>query len=360
MAKPPRTRRPIKRATNVKASTVRGRALKPAKGARMRPELFDEPLPPFVEPCLATLRPNVPAGDKWVHEIKWDGYRLQIRIDNGRVSILTRRGHDWTDRFPAIRDAAKALPVRLALIDGEAVVEVNGIASFSALQAALGAREGPGHKAAHEAVFYAFDLLHLNGVDLQPAPLLKRKEALVELTGRLAGAIRYSEHLTGDGEALFRQSCLMGLEGVISKRADRPYRSGRGEDWAKVKCIASQEFVVAGYVPRSDSAKSVGALVLGYYDGGKLTYAGRVGTGFTAGTARSLWQQMQPLRIKDSPFANRLPSLARKGVVWTEPELVAEIDYRGWTADQQLRHASFKGLREDKEARSVVRETNGA
>jgi bifunctional non-homologous end joining protein LigD len=360
MAKPTPPPRPIKRATNLKDSTVRGRALKAAKGVGLRPELLDEPLPPFVEPCLATLRANVPAGDKWVHEIKWDGYRLQIRIDDGKVSILTRRGHDWTDRFPAIRDAAKALPVRLALIDGEAVVEVNGIASFSALQAALGAREGPGHKAAHEAVFYAFDLLHLNGVDLQPAPLLKRKEALMELMGRLAGAIRYSEHLIGDGEALFRQSCLMGLEGVISKRADRPYRSGRGEDWTKVKCIESQEFVVAGYVPRSDSAKSVGALVLGYYDGGKLSYAGRVGTGFTAATARSLWQQMQPLRIKDSPFADRLPSMARKGVVWTEPQLVAEVDYRGWTADQQLRHASFKGLREDKEARSVVREANGA
>ena len=326
----------------------------------MRPELFDEPLPPFVEPCLATLRANVPAGDRWVHEIKWDGYRLQIRIEDGKVTILTRRGHDWTDRFPAIRDAAKALPVRLALIDGEAVVEVNGIASFSALQAALGAREGPGHKAAHEAVFYAFDLLHLNGVDLQPAPLLKRKEALVELTGRLAGAIRYSEHLTGDGEALFRQSCLMGLEGVISKRADRPYRSGRGEDWTKVKCIESQEFVIAGYVPRSDSAKSVGALVLGYYDGGTLTYAGRVGTGFTADTARSLWSSCSRSASRTARSPTRLTSLARKGVVWTEPEFVAEVDYRGWTGDQQLRHASFKGLREDKEARSVVREANGA
>ena len=144
MAKPPPPR-PIKRATSVKDSTVRGRALKAAKGAGKQPELFDEPLPSFVEPCLATLRANVPTGDRCA-EIKWDGYRLQIRIEDGKVTILTRRGHDWTDRFPAIRDAAKALPVRLALIDGEAVVEVNGIASFPALQAALGARDGPGHK----------------------------------------------------------------------------------------------------------------------------------------------------------------------------------------------------------------------
>ena len=356
MAKPPRSAHPIKRATNAEDSTVRGRALKPAKGAGKQPELFDEPLPSFVEPCLATLRSAVPAGDRWVHEIKWDGYRLQIRIEDGQVTILTRRGHDWTDRFPAIRDAAKALPVRLALIDGEAVVEVNGIASFSALQAALGARDGPGHKAAHEAVFYAFDLLHLNGVNLQPAPLLKRKEALVELTGRLSGVMRYSEHLAEDGDAMFRQACLMGLEGVISKRADRPYRSGRGEDWTKVKCIHSQEFVIAGYVPRSDSAKSVGALVLGYYEGDRFLHAGRVGTGFSTETARVLFLQLQPLRIKASPFAEQLSSVARKGVVWTKPQLIAEVDYRGWTGDQQLRHASYRGLREDKHAREVTRE----
>ena len=142
MAKPPRSARPIKRATNAEDSTVRGRALKPAKGAGKQPELFDEPLPTFVEPCLATLRANVPAGERWVHEIKWDGYRLQIRIEDGKVTILTRRGHDWTDRFPAIRDAAKALPVRLALIDGEAVVEVNGIASFLRPSGRLGRSRG--------------------------------------------------------------------------------------------------------------------------------------------------------------------------------------------------------------------------
>jgi bifunctional non-homologous end joining protein LigD len=291
-----------------------------------------------------------------VHEIKWDGYRLQVRIEAGKATILTRRGHDWTDRFPAIRDAARELPVRAALIDGEAVVEVGGIPSFSALQAALGAREGPGHKAAHEAVFYAFDLLHLNGVDLRPAPLLKRKAALAELIG--TGAIRYSEHLAGqEGTALFRQSCLMGLEGVVSKLRDCPYRSGRREDWLKIKCILAQEFVVAGYLSRSDSPKAVGALVLGLYKGKALAYVGRVGTGFNAKTAADLWKQLQLLRTAEPPFAQRLSSIERKGVVWVRPELVAEVAYRGWTADGLVRHASFKALREDKEPSEVVGES---
>jgi bifunctional non-homologous end joining protein LigD len=298
----------------------------------------------------------VPAGEKWVHEIKWDGYRLQIRIEHGQVTILTRRGHDWTHRFPTIRDAAAELPVRAALIDGEAVVEVNGVSNFSALQAALGAREGPGHKAAHEAVFYAFDLLHLNGVDLQPATLLKRKDALAELVGGGVGAIHYSEHLADNGEALFRQACVMGLEGIISKRRDCPYRSGRRDDWLKIKCTTRQELVIAGYLPRSDAPTSVGALVLGYYEEGKLTYAGRVGTGFSAETARSLWKQLQPLREPESPFPERLSSLARKGVVWVSPELVAEVEYRGWTSDGLVRHASFQALRDDKEPHEVLRE----
>ena len=192
-----------------------------------------------------------------------------IRVDKGRVALLTRRGHDWTERFPTIRDAVKGLPVATALIDGEAVVEVDGISDFSALQAALGAREGPGHKAAHEAVFYAFDLLHLDGADLSRMPLAERKQVLAGLVEGSTGAIRYSEHLS-EGEGLFKHACLMGLAGIISKRADRPYRSGRYDDWVKIKCVQRQEFVVAGYLRRSDDPKAAGALVLGVYDGGKL------------------------------------------------------------------------------------------
>jgi bifunctional non-homologous end joining protein LigD len=161
MAKPPRRSREIKRAAEVLDQPAPGRIIAPGRRVSKGPELFDEPLPGFVEPCLATLREDVPASEKWVHKIKWDGYRLMVRIDHGQVTIPTRQGHDWTDRFPAIREAAKALPVRTVLLDGEAVVEVNGIPHFSALQAALGAREGPGHKSAHEAVLYAFDILHL-------------------------------------------------------------------------------------------------------------------------------------------------------------------------------------------------------
>jgi bifunctional non-homologous end joining protein LigD len=304
---------------------------------------------------------EVPKGEKWLHEIKWDGYRLMLRIERGRVTVLTRRGHDWTARFPTIAEAARRLPVTSAMIDGEAVVENgNGVPDFSALQAALGARDGPGHKAAHEAVLYAFDLLHLEGRDLRGLPLTARKQQLAELVPHgAAGALRYSEHNEGDGEPMWRHACHLGLEGVVSKRRDCPYRSGRGGDWLKIKCTLRQEFVVAGYLPRSDAPRAVGALVLGYYAGDALAYAGRVGTGFNAKSAAALWKQLQPLRAKRPRFAEALPSVARKGVTWVEPELVAEVEFRGWTSDDLVRHASFKGLREDKDPREVMRERTG-
>jgi bifunctional non-homologous end joining protein LigD len=349
-----------KRARDKRDDTVRSRAVLPSKRIGEHPDLFSTgPMPGWVEPCLAKLVDKVPAGERWVHEIKWDGYRLQAHVKAGSVTLYTRRGHDWTERFPTVAEALRSLPVTTAILDGEAVVEAeNGLASFSALQAALGAREGPGHKAAHEAVLYAFDLLYLNGRDYRHESLEVRKAALASLLSILPvhNALRFSEHVDEDGDLVWRHACEMGLEGIIAKRRDRPYRSGRGEDWLKVKCVKRQEFVVGGYILLANRRRAVGALVLGYYEGDKLVYAGRVGTGFTGETAREIWAKLQPLRSETTRFAENLSVLDRRGALWVEPALVAEVEYRGWTSDGLVRHASFKGLREDKDPQDVVRE----
>ncbi|MFC5067554.1 DNA ligase D [Flaviflagellibacter deserti] len=313
-------------------------------------------LPDFVPPALATLVAKPRNGGNWVHEVKFDGYRLQARLDHGNVQLLTRNGLDWTHRFPGVAEAIKGIPAETALIDGEAVVEdESGISSFSALQQDLGGRGG--RLVSGKAMYYAFDLLHLDGRDLTPLSLVERKETLA---GLIAGAphdkLRYSEHIESDGEAMIRHACRLGLEGIICKRADAPYRSGRGDQWLKVKCTQRSEFVIAGYVPSTASAKAIGSLVMGYYDKGKLIHIGRVGTGYTQTVARDLWKVLDERKADASPFAAKLSADERRGVVWARPELVAEIEFRGWTHDGSLRHASFKGLREDKEAKDVVRE----
>lgn len=309
-------------------------------------------LPGFVAPALATLSAKPPAGKRWIHEIKFDGYRLQARIDAGRVKLLTRSGLDWTGKFGKQLVAAfKELPVGTALIDGELVVEnANGVADFSALQAALS--EGR----TDEFVFYAFDLLHLDGYDLRSVPLVARKEALRRLLQDEARMLRYSAHFEEKGDVVLRHACRFSLEGMISKQRDGLYRSGRGKDWLKVKCTARQEFVVAGYVPSTTSRKAIGSLVLGYFRKGKLVHAGRVGTGFTASVAEDLHKKLERLRIQTSPFATRLNAEQARQVRYVKPELVAEVEFRGWTADESLRHASFHGLREDKLATEIVRE----
>jgi len=313
--------------------------------ARRKPD----PLPPFVPPSLATLTERPPEGAAWVHEIKLDGYRLEARVESGSVQLLTRTGLDWTGRFPSIAKALKGLRVESALIDGEAVVEdAHGVTSFAALVDALEQRQVQGMR------FVAFDLLHLNGVDLTPAPLSGRKELLetVLKTSR-SRHLRYSAHLAGDGEAVLREACALGLEGVVSKRADRPYRSGRNGDWLKSKCVQTDEFVIGGYLASSVDARAVGALALGTFEEGKLVYRGRVGTGFTHKSARAVWKALQPLRSAASPFAAALTAVQRRGVAWVEPALVAQIAYRSRTGDGLLRHAAFKGLRQDKPARDV-------
>lgn len=310
-------------------------------------------LPAFVPPCLATLSDKAPSGARWLHEIKFDGYRLQARIQGGKATLLTRKGLDWTAKFGALAEALAALDLGAALIDGEAVVEdAHGVSDFSALQAALKAGD------TSRIVFHAFDLLHLDGVDLAGAPLAERKRLLALLLddAPAGGTVRLSEHIVGDGEAMKRHACRIGLEGIVSKRADRPYSSGRSGDWLKTKCSARQEFVIAGYVPATSLRKAVGSLVLGVYEGDDLVHVGRVGTGFTEREARTLYEAIEAVHADGPPFAAPLPRAAAAKVRWARPELVAEIELRGWTADGLLRHASYKGLREDKDPREVARE----
>ncbi|HEY2755244.1 MAG TPA: DNA ligase D [Pseudolabrys sp.] len=348
-----------KKATTLKAR-ARASAVKPVRKST-KPKDHDAPadapraaLPTFVEPCLANLSETAPESANWVHEIKFDGYRLQARIDNGKVKLLTRRGLDWTKKFPTVCAALAKLPPKTALIDGEVVVEGDdGVSSFSLLQQAL--KSGDDER----MVFYVFDLMHLDGHDLKPLPLTARKEALAKLLARApkGGALRFSESIEQRGSELLKNACKMGLEGIISKLADAPYRSGRGHDWIKTKCSDRQEFVVTGFVPSTADARAIGALVLGVYDHGKLRYAGRTGTGFSHAVARDLYKKLKAKQVKASPIVP-VPAEERgaRGPTWVDPKMVVEVDFHGWTHGDRVRQASFQGVREDKPAKDVVRE----
>lgn len=310
-------------------------------------------LPDFVAPALATLRAAPPAGADWLHEIKFDGYRLQARIEGADLRLLTRSGLDWTARFgTAIPAALRALGAESALIDGEIVVEAHGGASdFSALQADLSAgRED-------RFAFYLFDLLYLDGRDLRALPLIERKGMLDALLLGAPAPLRYSSHFGERGALVLRHACRLSLEGIISKRADAPYRSGRGRSWVKSKCSARQEFVIGGYVPSTVSEQAIGSLVLGVHGTDGLEHVGRVGTGFSQQVAEDLFARLDPLRSRESPFAAPLTATEARKVRFTRPELVAEVEFRAWTADGHLRHASFRGLREDKPAAEIIRES---
>ncbi|MDO1584256.1 DNA ligase D [Rhizobium oryzicola] len=310
------------------------------------------PMPDFIEPQLATLVKTAPTGKRWLHEIKLDGYRLQARIDKGKVRLLTRTGLDWTDRFGAdIVAALKALPVEAAILDGEVAVEGgSGATDFSLLQQDLSEDRDD------RFTFYAFDLLYLDGQDLTRSPLLSRKEALSNLLADAGKALHYSEHFTDEGGLVLKHACRLSLEGIVSKVATAPYVPGRGRDWVKSKCSARQEFIIAGYAPSSVSNKAIGSLVMAYFEDGELQHAGRVGTGYSAATAIALFRILHAMRIDKSPFPHKLTSEERRDVVFVKPELVAEVEFRGWTADAHLRHAAFRGLREDKPAEEIVRE----
>ena len=308
-------------------------------------------MPRFVEPSLAALVAKAPTGGQWLHEIKYDGYRIQARLEAGRVKLLTRNGHDWSKRFgKEILAAIQEIPAGRAIIDGEIVVETeSGTSDFSALQADLS--EGKTDR----FLFYAFDLLHLDNMDLRGASLLDRKEVLRRLLPGGSKVLRLSEHFEEDGDLILRHACRLSLEGIISKQKNARYQSGRNKSWVKSKCSERQEFVIAGYVPSTTARKAVGSLLLGVFDRGKLNYVGRVGTGFTSTVAADLMRRLERLRTADSPFQGKKPQAQEtRKVRYARPELVAEVEVRGWTADKILRHASFRGLREDKNAKQVV------
>ncbi len=311
----------------------------------------EEAVPGFIEPQLASSNPSPPAGQAWIHELKLDGYRIQAHLRNGKVKLFSRNGLDWTARMANVAEALAHVQVESAVIDGEVVVlDDQGLSDFAKLQAAFD------EKKPTALTYYCFDLLHLDGHNLRDAKLIERKDLLHPIIVAADDeTLRFSEHLDVSGQEMFGEACRLGAEGIISKRSDAAYISGRSASWMKTKCIRQQEFVVGGFTPPSTGGGGIGALLLGYYDGETLRYAGRAGTGYTQKTAHSLRRQLAGLQQKTQPFA-QISSMARKDALWVKPELVAEIQFRTWTDDGMLRQASFKGLREDKDARDVKRE----
>jgi DNA ligase D-like protein (predicted ligase) len=297
----------------------------------------------FVPPMLAKLVSEPPAGEGWVYERKLDGLRCIAVRSGSRVDLWSRSKQSFIGRFGGIADAVGRLPIDDVVLDGEIVALEGDRTSFALLQR-------PGSTAT--PLLYAFDVLHLDGTDVRDRPLLERKKLLTNVVkGR--GAVRRVDHVKGDPEALLREACADGWEGLIAKRADAPYRSGRSSDWLKLKCSASQELVIGGWTEPRGSRAYFGALLVGYHDAEGLRYAGKVGTGFDKTTLAELHRQLVARERPTSPFVDRV---RERGAHWTEPELVANFAFTEWTTDGKLRHPRYEGLRPDKDPRSVTRE----
>ena len=310
------------------------------------------------EPQLATLVTQPPGGDDWLHEIKYDGYRMGCAITPDGVRLTGRKGLDYTGALPEIVAAAKALPIASAFLDGEVVVLLeDGRASFQALQNALG---GAGVKTRSHIVYLVFDLLELDGESQLSTPLEERKARLQALVARGGtGRIRYADHVVGHGDAFFEQATKLGVEGIVSKRRDGTYQPGRRAGWLKIKCLREQPFVVGGYTDQEGMTGGLGALLVGHYDGDRLIFAGRVGTGFTRKISDGLLERLRPLARRTSPFDPPPAGPLARTAHFVEPKLVCRVAFAEWTDDDKIRHPVYRGLAEDADPRNVARDFTG-
>jgi bifunctional non-homologous end joining protein LigD len=313
----------------------------------------------YPEVQLATLVDTPPEGQQWVHEIKFDGYRLLGFLSDGAVRLRTRNGNDWTDSFPAVAAGLEKLKAKNAVLDMEAVIlDAAGKSSFQALQAALG-----DDRNRKKILAYVFDVLYLDGNALAGLPLTERKEKLQALLrkSKQHAALRYSDHVIGHGAGMFASACKTGLEGIVSKLAGAPYRTGRQKAWLKIKCGQRQEFVILGSSAARSGNRALGALYLGYRKHGSLLYAGKVGTGFSMKSARDLADRLETIAVT-KPVLTRQETAGMgarewQSIRWAKPILLCEVTFTEWTQDGRIRHPSFQGLRVDKDTREVKKET---
>lgn len=303
-------------------------------------------------PQKALLAAHPPAGDRWIHEIKLDGFRMGVFLERGQVRIISRRGTEYTREFPEIVTAARKLNAERALLDGEIVIlDKEGISRFQLLQQLGENRRG--------LAYFAFDLLSVDGEDLTRLPLVERKKRLKKLLGRGKGVIRYTTHTDAEGSEVFAQACALGAEGIISKVRDGPYRVGvRSSDWQKIKCVKRQEFVVGGFTDPAGSRAGIGSILVGYYEGDKLRFAGKVGTGrgWSNSFSLELRRKLERIETQKCPFDPPPPRRIGRNAHWVKPQLVAEVEFTEWTGDGSVRHPSLQGFRTDKKPRDVHRE----
>jgi len=348
-SKPGKAAQPSRSST--KSAKLRASKRRTAVQAASLPNAVQIAKAPTISPQLATTTASVPTGDGWLHEIKFDGYRLMCYLNKGTVRLITRGGHDWTAKYQEVADSLSELNVNDAVLDGELIAfDIKGRSTFNAMQNAT-RRSG-----SRRLELHLFDVPYCNGYDLRRTPLIDRKVLLKEMLLDADEGLHFSDHIIGHGEKMFREACQHGLEGTISKRVDSQYVSSRTSSWLKNKCKHRQEFVIGGYSDPEGARSGFGALLVGVYEGKKLVYCGRVGTGFDQATLSSLYKQLLKLQLAKTAFDVSPTGADAKGAHWVKPDLVAELEFSEWTDDNRLRHPVYLGLRADKPASRVVRE----